>query len=154
MQQRPHEYHTKRSHNNCYYNRKHRRIADTLPKTVYIPGSEPLGRQNRKSRGQSLHKAQNQKHDCSCCSDCRQCIDSHSPADNDRIHHIIKLLKNIAYNKRNHKPYDQSGGTSLRHIKFHNTPRLFPSIPGFSSSPALIRIIYIVHFPGTDIQCI
>ena len=102
----------------CYAGGKDTCICDTLLHTVIISCSESLCRNDRKSLQQSHQKTKNQEHNGSCRTNRRKCGHSDKSSHNNRICHIIKLLKNISDNKRCHKFQNQHRRIPLRHIYF------------------------------------
>ena len=87
-----------------------------------------LGGEYREPGGDSLCKANYKEHDGSGGANCRQGIGTYETAYDNRVRHIIKLLKNVSDNKRKHKFQDHRQWLAFGHVFFHSKPLLFQKI--------------------------
>ena len=125
MQYLRHTDHAQQCKNNSYDPCKYRTGCHGFLHCLHVPGSEVLCCNNRKSRRNSLQEANDQKYQCSTCSYRRQCRITDKFPDDNRICHIIKLLKDITDKDRHCKIENDLPGASGRHIFFHPVFLLF-----------------------------
>ena len=78
--------------------------------------TEPLCYENRKSTAESVQPAGDKKHQRTGTSDRCKCIYTDKLSGNDRIHNVIKLLKNISQEHRDHKHNDQFDRIPCCHV--------------------------------------
>ena len=103
FQKRFHDHETEYRQYNGRKNGQKDTVGCTAFYALYILSAIFLRNQDRKSGSDSLGKTDDQKHDRTGGTDSSQCICAYITADDNRIYHIIKLLKDISDDKWNRK---------------------------------------------------
>ena len=102
-----------------------RRIPLATLTSLFVLGAEPLGGEYREPGGDSLCKANYKEHDGSGGANCRQGIGTYETAYDNRVRHIIKLLKDISDHQWNRKLQNHRQRFSFCHIKLHAVDPFF-----------------------------
>ena len=114
-----HSQHTYNRNHNRNHSRQHCCHRNSLSHPFHISRTKSLRSHHRKTGSQSNQTCNDQKHNRSRRSDCRQCFCSNKLSNYDRIRHTVKLLKYVAQKDWNRKIKNHFCRISYRHISFH-----------------------------------
>lgn len=85
----------------------------------FVPRAEALTRPHGKARCQARSKTDDEKGDGARTPHTRHRVRRNGVTDNQRIRHIVELLKNIPDEHGQHKTENQSEGTAFRQFLSH-----------------------------------